>query len=154
MKKVINCFFITAIALYLYELLCVAMIFRESIEYLQYTYYAAVLYMVLWIICLVLEKQMTLIQYIIFLVVTICNLCAVIPGFICIVTRHSWTTFPPILLPLVIALSPFTVSLTYFPPNEWMGYQGGIMGLFLLLFVFGIIRSCVVKRKIMGNSND
>ena len=146
MQRIINCLFLAMIPLYLFELLCAGIIIVKSLDCFEYTYYAATVFMLLWTFSLILIKQMTTLQNTIFLAITICNLCVIIPCFLCIVLYHDWTVFPPVLFPLAVALSPFVVSLAYFPPNRFMAHWELITVTFLLIFSLGLMRGYTARK--------
>ena len=49
------------------------------------------------VVCLLLASRMTKLQNTIFLAISICGVCAMVPGVICLLFTGGWLDFPPVL---------------------------------------------------------
>ena len=124
------------------------MIILKSQDYFALARIVGWVFMALWVVCLLLASRMTKLQNTIFLAISICSVCAMVPGVICLLFAGGWLSFPPMLLPIVIALSPFAVSLTYFPAEALAAHWNLLACVFLLVFVAGTIWGFWARRRI------
>ncbi len=154
MKKLVNGLMLAMIPLYLLEIVCAGLIILKSQDYFALARIVGWVFMALWVVCLLLASRMTKLQNTIFLAISICSVCAMVPGVICLLFTGGWTDFPPVLLPIVIALSPFAVSLTYFPAEALMPHWNLLACVFLLVFVMGTIWSFWARRRIGSKAED
>lgn len=148
MKKLVNGLMLAMIPLYLLEIVCAGLIILKSQDYFALARIVGWVFMALWVVCLLLASRMTKLQNTIFLAISICGVCAMVPGVICLLFTSGWLSFPPVLLPIVIALSPFAVSLTYFPAEALAAHWNLLACVFLLVFVVGTIWSFWARRRI------
>lgn len=148
MKKLVNGLMLAMIPLYLLEIVCTGLIILKSQDYFALARIVGWVFMALWVVCLLLASRMTKLQNTIFLAISICGVFAMVPGVICLLFTSGWLSFPPVLLPIVIALSPFAVSLTYFPAEALVAHWNLVACVFLLVFVAGTIWGFWARRRI------
>lgn len=154
MKKLINGLMLAMIPLYLLEIVCAGLIILKSQDYFALARIVGWVFMALWVVCLLLANRMTKLQNTIFLAISICGVCAMVPGVICLLFTSGWLSFPPVLLPIVIALSPFAVSLAYFPAEALMPHWKLVACVFLLVFVMGTIWGFWARRRIGSKAEE
>lgn len=150
MRKFINVLLVLLAVAYLFEAITVGVFLDASIDISTGAYIVAALALLIWLVCVLLEGKMTQLQAIVTMAITVCNLCAMLP-LIVFVIFPSWRMWVFIFLGISVGLSPYVVTLVYFPP-EFLSQRWDVMVIGLsILFALGVVRGLFMIRSKNNN---
>lgn len=146
MRKLPLPLFALLVATYLFTAISIALRFDGSVSIGTPTYLVSALALLIWLILVLLQGKMTKLPAIVTTAISACNLCAVLPILITVLSSE-WT-FAILLLGFSAALSPYAVCLVFWPP-EFLADGWRILAVGMtILFALGLVRGILVLRKL------
>lgn len=145
MRRLTFPLFALLFAAYLFAAISIALHLDGSVSIGAPAHLVSALALLIWLLLVLLQGKMTNLPAIVTTAISACNLCAVLPVMITVLSSE-WT-FAILLLGFSIALSPCAACLAYWPP-EFLedGLRFLLVGI-AILFALGLVRGILVLRK-------
>lgn len=145
MRRLTFPLFALLFAAYLFAAISIALHLDGSVSIGTPAHLVSALALLIWLLLVLLQGKMTNLPAIVTTAISACNLCAVLPVLITVLSSE-WT-FAILLLGFSAALSPYAACLAYWPP-EFLedGLRFLLVGM-TILFALGLVRGILVLRK-------
>lgn len=147
MRKLPLPLFVLLSVSYLFTAISIALRFDGSDSIGTPAYLVSALALLIWLILVLLQGKMTKLPAIVTTAISACNLCAVLPVMITVLSS-GWSIWMAMHLGFSVALSPYAVCLVFWPP-EFLADGWRILAVGMtILFALGLVRGILVLRKL------